>query len=155
MACHCFFQFGETFRAASTPPTHCELYNAVSKRLCDGFPRHLSAICSSNATKWVKVRLLPSKPGLFSSHISFNSSFIKLYQLQIASTGRISWAKMLNITNLKLLLHVSCRGAIDNSLPLHVKGLGFNSRRWKLFLPFLGRLVLFFFLKHNCLFWQT
>ena len=30
---------------------YCKLYNAVSKRLRDGFARHLSAICSSNATK--------------------------------------------------------------------------------------------------------
>ena len=30
-----------------------KLYNAFSKRLLDAFVRHLSAICSSNATKWV------------------------------------------------------------------------------------------------------
>ena len=33
------------------------LYNAVSRRLRDSFAWHLSALCSSNATKWVKVRL--------------------------------------------------------------------------------------------------
>ena len=70
-------------------------YDAVSKRLRDGFA--LSAI--SNATKWVKAQLLPSEPCLFSSNISLNSSWIKLYQLQTASTGRISWAKTLKIIN--------------------------------------------------------
>jgi len=33
----------------------------------------LSTTCSSNAMKWVKVRLLPSKPCLFPSNISMNS----------------------------------------------------------------------------------
>ena len=70
-------------------------YDAVSKRLRHGFA--LSAI--SNATKWVKAQLLPSEPCLFSSNISLNSSWIKLYQLQTASTGRISWAKTLKIIN--------------------------------------------------------
>ena len=33
-----------------------------------------SAICSSNRTRWVRVRLLPSKPYLSSSNISVSSS---------------------------------------------------------------------------------
>ena len=53
---------------------NCKLYKAVCRRLRDGFARHLVAICSSNATKWAKVRLLLSKPCLFSSNRSFNSS---------------------------------------------------------------------------------
>ena len=53
---------------------NCKLYNAVSKRLHGGFVRNLSATCSPNATKRVKVRFLPWKPCLFSLHISFKSA---------------------------------------------------------------------------------
>ena len=31
------------------------------------------------------------------------------------------------------MINSGCRGAIDNALPLHVKGLGFDSRWRKLF----------------------
>ena len=34
------------------------------------------------------------------------------------------------------MINSGCRGAIDNALPLHVKGLGFDSRRRKLFFLF-------------------
>ena len=89
---------------------------ARCKRLCDGFVRHLSATSSSNATKWVKVRLLLSKPCFFSSSVSFNSWWIKLYQLQTVLTGRISRAKVLKMINLTEVFNISCRGAIDNAL---------------------------------------
>ena len=56
---------------------NCKLYNGVSKRVRDGFARHLKSLwrpCSSIATKWVKVRLFPSKPFLLCSNVYFNSS---------------------------------------------------------------------------------
>ena len=34
------------------------------------------------------------------------------------------------------MIYSGCRGAIDNALPLHAKGLGFDSRRRKLFFLF-------------------
>ena len=52
---------------------------------------------SLNVMNWVKVRLLPSKPCLFSSNISLNSWWIKLHQLLTASTNRILRRKALNI----------------------------------------------------------
>ena len=47
------------------------------------------------------------------------------------------------------MINSGCRGAIDNALPLHVKGLGFDSRWRKLFFFFLSRFV---FLKHAFIF---
>ena len=47
----------------------------------------LSTTCSSNATKWVKGRLLPSKPSLFPSNISLNSLYMQLDQLQTIHIG--------------------------------------------------------------------
>ena len=126
---------------------NCKLCNAVSKRLCDHFTLHnvtLLAICSSITTKGVKVRLLQSKPCLFSLNISLNSWQIQLYQLQTASTGRISWAKTLNIINLMKTLNSWCRGAIDKTTTLQVNFTGFNSR-WRKFFRFFVLVVLFLF----------
>ena len=46
-------------------------HQETSRRFCETFDIALSVICSSNATKSVKVRLLPSKSSFFSSNISF------------------------------------------------------------------------------------
>ena len=46
-------------------------HQETSRRFCETLDIALSVICSSNATKSVKVRLLPSKSSFFSSNISF------------------------------------------------------------------------------------
>ena len=94
---------------------------------------------------------------MFSSNFSFNSSKIKLYQPQTASTGRISWAtKLLNLT---CMLNICCRCAIDNALPYHGRGLAFDSRRrpWNDFFFSFFLVVLFCFLlkEHIFIFWLT
>ena len=62
-----------------SPPVNtknCKLYNAISKRLSDGFARHLSAICSSlmRWNEWKVRPLYTVKTPLVTSNISFNSS---------------------------------------------------------------------------------
>ena len=47
------------------------------------------------------------------------------------------------VLNLQFLCNISCRGAIDNSVTLHVNCLGFDPGHWKLFFVFVF-LVLFF-----------
>ena len=42
------------------------------------------------------------------------------------------------------MINNGCRGAIDNALPLHVKGLGFDSRWRKPLFHFLSRFFFFF-----------
>ena len=120
---------------------NCKLYKAVSKRLCHSFARHLLAICSSNAAKWVKVWLLLSKPCLFSLNISFSSSEIKLYHLQTAPPWEFYEQKILNVITLAALFNISCCVTVDNMFNSHVGGPGFNSRGRRLFSLFL---VVFF-----------
>ena len=57
------------------------------------------------------------------------------------------------VLNLQSLFNISCRGAIDNSVTLHVNCLGFDSGHRNLFLCFC--FLSFVFLKHIFIFWHT
>ena len=80
----------------TTPSTRD--FGTVCKTLI-GFVGHIYIyiyiyIYSSNAMKWVKVRLFPSKPCWFSPNMSL---YMQLHHLQTASTDRVSRVNALNI----------------------------------------------------------
>ena len=132
----------------------CRKLQAVQRRQQENSPQFcetlniaLLAISSSNATKWVKVLFLPSKPCLFSSTTFLNSWWIQLYELQTASIDRISWAKTLKIINSKYTCNTWSRSAVAKTMTLDVNCPGLDSRLRKLFilLYFLVVFVLFSF----------
>ena len=115
---------------------NCKLYDAFNKRLHDGFARHLHviwlcfAVCSSNGKKWVKVRLLLSKPCSF-----FIQLYLSILHKESSTSLKQCPAAEFHGENVKgNWFNVNdCHGAIYNALTSGVNGLRSNSRLRKLF----------------------
>ena len=118
----------------------------TSKRFCKTLISHMFFKCdemSQSMALTVKTIIV------FLKYI-FQFFINKVLKAQTASTGRISWAKVLKTINLTAIFNTSCRGTIDNTLTFRVGGLGFNSRCWKCFFffffgPFVVVVGVFFF----------
>ena len=63
----------------------------TTRQFCKTLNIALSAICFSNAAKWVEVWLLTSKPCLFSSNIFFSSSTSFKQRPQAEFHGQKCW----------------------------------------------------------------
>ena len=103
----------------------------TSRRFCDTKYRLIGHMFfSSNATKWVKARLLPSKPSLFASNISFISSqkksFTNFKQRPSAEfhghNVKYSWFNIIGI--------ISCRDADNRELKNHDDDFVDDDRKW-------------------------
>ena len=156
---------------------NCKLYNAVSRRL-RRFARYLISLCQPYVLQMQRNEL--STAFIMHLHIFLKYMFQFFINKALSASNSVHYPgcerlfysyrprekplvprvsvhrqnfMMWKVLTLQSLFNISCRGAIDNAVTLHVNCLGFDSSHRKLFFCFC--FLSFVFLKHIFIFWHT